>query len=219
MRLSRFLLGLTLVTATVAMTDDAFAKKKDDSAATATTPDLPVIEMTNIAEFDSVFSKAKTIQDSLTSAKTELSTARSNLNTALGAATDAPLKTALADLNTKAGGALSVAMEGARPKLTAKDAVPANVQTGIDAANGLFSAGEKTVTTAKAMVPQVQELVAACAAFPGQVPSLVKDPMAAAKSLKVVNNNLKAIKGTPGYIDALVAEVDGIWTDVKATFP
>lgn len=219
MRLSRFLLGLTLVTATITVTDDAFAKKKDDSAAAATTPDLPVIEMTNIPEFDGVFSKAKTIQDSLNSAKTELSTARGNLNTALGAATDAPLKTALADLNTKAGGALSVAMDGAKPSIKAKDAVPENVQTGIDAANGLFTAALNTVTTAKNMVPQVQELVSACTAFPGQVPGLIKDPMAAAKSLKVVNNNLKAIKGTPAYIDALVTEVDGIWNDVKSVFP
>lgn len=217
MRLARLLLGLSLLTLAAVEVPQAFAKKNADTSSSAAST-LPKIEMTGITEFDSVFSKAKTIQDSLDTAYTELTTSRTNLNTSLGVATDAPLKTALEDLKTKANGKISVAMDGAMPSLKVADDAPENVKTGVTGVNGVISSGGKAVTTAKDLVPQTQELVSAVTAFPAQVKNLASDPMAAIKALKVVTSNSKAITGFPGQITAITGEVEAMFSDIKAAF-
>lgn len=217
MRLSRLLLGLCLVTSTVALSDVAFAAKKEAGASKA--EELPTIEMTGLSELDSVFSKAKAIHETLDTTHAELTTSREKMNVSLGIATDAPVKTALADLNTKAGGKLKVAMKGNAPSLAATDAVPDNVQAGIDATNEMFGQAEKTGMKAKELLPEAEALVGACADFPGKVPDLVSDPLALAKALKTVNANVKAVRMTPEHINRIVSEVEMVWNDVKAVFP
>lgn len=191
-------------------------------AGKATTADkekeLPKIELTNISEFDSVFSKAKTIQDTLDQNHADLATSREKLNTTLGIATDAPLATALADLKTKASGKIKVAMKGGRPSLEPSEAVPDNVKAGIDAANALLDQAEKTVATAKQLLPEATSLVGACADFPGKIPGLVSDPVAVVKVTKTVGQDIKAIAATPDRINRMIADVEAMFNDVKGAF-
>lgn len=220
MRNLRLALGLSLIAVSLVATTSAFAgKSKDTSSSTAKEDDLPKIQMTGISEFDSVFSKAKAIQDSLDTAHTELSTAQGHLATELGLANTTTVMDSLKDLESKASHKVSVAMKGSTPSLKATDAVTPDAQKGIDAANALFETSEKTATTAKGLLPQSQELVGACIDFPGKVPGLVNDPLAAAKALKVVGSNLQAIKGTPDQITRLTGDIEKMWSDVKAAFP
>lgn len=220
MRFVRLVLGLSLLTTLAVHAPEAHAGKKgapagqEDAAAK-----YPKIEMTGVAQFDDVFGKAKTIQDTLDTQKTELVTARTNLNSALGVAADAPVKTALEDLKTKAEGKLKVVMNGTTPKLEAADGVPDNVKAAIDAANGMLTACGNTVAAGKDLTGQATELIGAAKDFPNQVGSVVTgDPIAAAKSLKLVTGNLKAMATTPERIKALGDEAMLIINDVKAVF-
>lgn len=210
-RFSRIALVLSLVGLT---TTTAYAAKKSGDTA----PTYVAIEMTGVAQFDEVFAKAKAIHDSLTTQETDLKTARTNVNSALGVATDAPLATALADLKTKAAGKIKVGMNGTMPKLEAGEAVPENVQKGIDSVNGLITVSGKTAETVAGLVPQAEALVVACKDFPAQVPSLVTDPMAALKATKIVANDIKAVGQTPGRLKALGDAAVAIFNDVKAAF-
>lgn len=187
-------------------------------AATTTSSD-PLIVLTGISQFDGVFGSGKGIQDKVIAQTTTLKTARTNVNTALGVATDAPLATAMADLSAKADKKITVAMNGTMPKLTPDAALPDNVKAGVDSVNGLIDAGKSTVDTCLGLKKDAESLVAAASAFPGQVPSLVTNPLELAKKVKVVGDNIKAIGNLPKLIDALVVEVDGIVKDIKAVFP
>lgn len=180
----------------------------------------PKILDCGIAEFDTVFKEAATIQTTVDSIYTQLTTARTNANTALGAATDAPFSTALADLQTKAGGKLSVAMEGTMPKIKTADAVPANVQTGIDSVNGLVDAGKKSSDDAISLKDKVTTLGKSAAAFPMKVPtmlgSLTADQVKTAP--KIVGDNAKAIKNLATNIEVISTTVTGIFTDITNAF-
>lgn len=187
-------------------------------AATTTTDDGPLIVLTGISQFDGVIGQGKDIQDKVMAQTTTLKTARSNVNTAIGAATDAPLKTAMDDLMAKADKKVTVAMNGTMPKLSADAAVPANVKAAVDAVNGLVDAGKSTVDVAVGLKTDAQQLVSACTAFPGQLPGLVSNPLEVAKKLKVLNDDIKAIGQLPTRIDAMVKEVEGMVADIKAVF-
>lgn len=186
-------------------------------AATTTTTD-PLIVLTGITQFDGVFGQGKDIQDKVIAQTTTLQTARANVNTALGVATDAPLATALGDLSTKAEKKITVAMNGTMPKLTPDAALPDNVKAGVDSVNGLIDAGKATVDTCLGLKKDAEQLVAASAAFPAQLPSLVTNPLEVAKKLKTVNDAIKGVVALPKRIDAMVAEVDGIVKDIQAVF-
>jgi hypothetical protein len=176
------------------------------------------IQMTGISAFDPTFTSAKDIQGKVTGQTTTLHSARANVNTAIGVATDAPLATALADLSKKAEKKISVAMEGSMPKLNPDAALPDNVKAAVDSVNGLVEAGNDTVTACTGLKNDATQLVSAIAGFPGQLPSVVKNPMELPKATKIVGDNAKIIGEFPKQIDALVAEVEGIYSDVKSAF-
>ncbi|MFZ5481283.1 MAG: hypothetical protein ACOZNI_31275 [Myxococcota bacterium] len=211
-RLAR-IAGLSLLALALAHAPDALAGKKDAPA------ELPKIEATGIAEFDSVFMKAKAIHDSLDTEDKNLKEARAAIATALGVAEDAPLATALEDLKKKANGKIKVALKGATPRLEPSEAVPENVQKGIEAVNKLLDASEHAVATGKELVPQAKELATAVAGFPAKVPGLVSDPMEVPKKSKIVGQDVKATQATPDRIDRLVKTCEGTFNDVKAAFP
>lgn len=179
---------------------------------------LPQIVMTGISEFDGVFGKAKGIQDKLTAETTSLKTARTNVNNALEVATDAPLETALAELMKKAEKKVGVAMEGRMPKLKAADAVPDNVQKGIDAVNGLVSAADSSITTVTGLKTDAVALAEECKAFPGKLPSLVKNPMEVMSKSKVLGDDVKATGALGDRLQLLIDEAGKILTDVQSAF-
>jgi hypothetical protein len=208
MRVSHFLAVLSLV----ALPTVALAGKARE------TDDLPTIVMTGIAEFDGVFGKAKGIQDKLTTEKASLKKAREDVNTALEVATDSPLETALAELVKKADHKIGVALEGRMPKLNAKDAVPDNVQKGIDAVNGLVVAADGTITTATGLKTDAVGLADEARAFPGKLPSLVKNPLEVASKGKVLGDDVKATGALPDRLQLVIDEATKILADVQAAF-
>lgn len=206
-------------TAPLVVADAAAAPPKKGQTGGAEEAKYPLIEMTGIAQFDEVFTPARSIQETLDGQKKALTDARTQLNTALGLASDSPVKTAIEDLKGKAEGKIKVAMNGNTPKLEASEAVPENVQAGIDAVNKLMAACQNTVATGQDLTAQSQELISKASAFPSQVPSLVTgDPAAAAKALKQVNANLKAMGTTPERLKMIGNEAMAIINDVRATF-
>lgn len=187
-------------------------------ASQAVAGDTIVIKDTGIAEFDEVFAKARDLQGSINTQNKTMVEGRGNVNSALGVAADAPLKTALEDLKTKANGKLKIVLEGRVPHLKADEAVPENVQKGMDAVNNLTDSSDKTQTTADEMAPQAQALVDATKDFPGKVPGLVKNPMEVGKKTGLVNKNVKAVAQLPEKVQQLKTEAQGVVTDVSAVF-
>ncbi|MFO0745085.1 MAG: hypothetical protein U1F43_39240 [Myxococcota bacterium] len=173
---------------------------------------------TGIAEFDDVFAKARDIQGSVQTQNQTMVEGRTNVNTAMGVAADAPLKTALEDLKTKANGKIKILMEGNVPKLQASEAVPENVQKGMDSVNALSDTSGKTSDTADQLLPQSEALVEATKDFPGKVPGLVKNPLDVAKKSKLVDKNVKAVATLPDKVKALKTEAQGVFADVTAVF-
>jgi hypothetical protein len=208
MRISQFFAILALVSLPAV----AFAGKAKEA------DPLPEIVMTGIGEFDGVFGKAKGIQDKLTSETASLKTARENVNTALEVATDSPLETALADLMKKADKKIGVAMDGRMPKLSASDAVPDNVQKGIDAVNGLVKAADSGITTAAGLKTDAVALAEEAKGFPGKLPSLVKNPMEVMSKGKVLGDDVKATAALADRVQLLIDEAGKILTDIQSAF-
>src|SRR5688500_15212359 len=162
--------------------------------------------------------KAKAIHETLDAEDKKLKDARAQLATTLGIATDAPVKNALADLKTKADGKISVELDGKTPRLKPSEAVPENVQKGIDAANKLLDVSEAAWSKGKELAPEAQRLAEAASGFPAKLPDLVKDPMELAKKSKVVGTDVKVTSATPDRVDRLVKTTEGTFADVKGTF-
>jgi predicted HAD superfamily Cof-like phosphohydrolase len=217
MRSLRLLFALPLLTLLGGL-PTADAAPKAPKGTSAKEAPLPKIEATGIAEFDAVFMKAKTIHDTLDAEDKQLVEARKQVSIALGVAEDQPLKTAFDELKKRANGKLKVALKGKMPRLEATDAIPENVQTGIDAVNKLLDAGEHAIDTGTQLVPEAKALADACVAFPGQLAGMGLDPMKLMESSKKVGNNVKATGATPDRVDRLVKTSEGVFTDVKSTF-
>ena len=209
------LASVVLATAALTLATPALAGK----AAAVFTPD-PVIVDSGIGEMDTTFRDAAKIQANVASIYKTITDARANLNTALGVATDAPIGTALADLQGKAAGKLKVAMDGTKPKLKASDAVPENVQKGMDATNGLVDAGAKAVADSAALVPQAKALGTTAAAFPMKVPTLLGTLTGeqVKTAPKIVGDNVKAIKLIPTNIQVIADEVTAMFEEIKKAF-
>ena len=121
------LMGGALV-ATAAVEPPAFAKKDKEV-------EYVKIKKTGIKEFDDIFMQVKDIQDVLQDVEKAINSSSKDLATALGLSADTPFSTAVADLKEKAQGKITVVQSGTVPTLAATDAVPGNVQAGMDAVN------------------------------------------------------------------------------------
>lgn len=172
----------------------------------------PAIQNIGSAALDGVFGEAAGIQTNLNGIYKNLTDARNNVNTTLGVAADAPVATAMADLKTKASGKLKVAMEGTKPKLKASDAVPENVQKGLDATNNLVDAGQNAVDGAMKLKDQAVALVTKLGtpAIAAELPKLLGN--------KVGSANINMIKVQPTNIQVIADQVTGIFNDIKAAF-
>lgn len=215
MRFSRILASLSVGLSLVAVPVVAHAAPKGKAAAE---PKLPKIEATGISEFDGVFMEAKAIHDVLDVEDTKLKEARKQLAIALGVAEDQPLKTAFDELLKKANGKIKTALKGKMPRLEASEAVPENVQTGIDSVNKLLDASESMIDHGVELGPKAKSLADACVAFPERLTNMGLDPMKLASASGKVLNNVKATGATPDRVDRLVKTSEGTFTDVKGTF-
>lgn len=179
----------------------------------------PKIELTTVTDFDTVLKDAQGIQTTLDGLYTNITTAKTNVNSTLGVATDAPLSTALDGLKTSAAGKVSVALNGTVPSLSAKDA-PDNVKKGVDAVNALITAGKDASDKALGLKDQVTTLGKNVAALPPKILTMAKS--LTADQLKnapgILSTDVKAVKAMPTNIQAITDTVTSIFTDVTTAF-
>lgn len=219
MRSFRALTLTSLFTVGLTLAPSAWAGKKGDAPdADPCKTEAPKITNSGIPDMDAVFSKAAAIQDTVATQTTSVCTARSHLNEALGVATDAPVATALADLKSKAGGAVKLGLDGATPKLMAADAVPDNVKAAMDAVNALVETSAGAAKETIGLLPEAKSLATTAAGFPMKVPTMKVQGVDIPTAIKVVGEDVKAMKQLPGQIEGLGKQMDMIVSDLKTTF-
>jgi hypothetical protein len=216
MRPFHLLAAFSLLSAGLALAPEAHAAKKTDTVDPCKM-ESPTITKSGISDMDQVFDKAGNIQTTVRDQTSSVCTARGHLNDALGVGTDAPVATALADLKTKAGGKIKMAMNGTMPKLEASD-VPDNVQKAVDAVNELINSSSTAATQTAGLLPEAKALATQAAGFPMKVPTMKVDNVDIPTAIKVVGENVKAIKQLPNQIEALGGQLELVVTDVKSTF-
>lgn len=180
------------------------------------------VEMTGIESIDSVFREARDIDVRLDNARTSLTVGRDELNAALGLSEGTPFADALADLQAKAQGKLQVTMNGTTPTLSVSDAVPANVQAAVDAANRAVGNYQAAVDELLGVKDELQGLVSACQALPGQIQkdagSLGLKLTEIPKTLGTVNDNLGLVQNFPNRVDRLTGELNANLQAVTGAF-
>ncbi len=212
------LFGASLVSTT------AWAKKKDEEESTDTSgiDELEIVEI-GLPSLDEVFGKAAGLITTLQGAKAKVDSSNEKVATALGLASGTPIADALNDLNEKAGGAISVAMEGSTPSLSAGDAVPENVQAGIDAVNEMTAALTEASAELTTVASEASALVTEASELPGKVKSEaqaagISSITQIATMLKNTKNNLNTVKDIPDETAALASSIANTLTLVKDTF-
>jgi hypothetical protein len=205
------LLGLGLVSTS------AFAGKKGATEAADMT-----MQQIGVPSLDAYFGKAGDMVNAVVTARTNIQTANANINTVLGLKEGTPVADALADLKTKAAGKIKVGMKGNVPTLEPSEAIPENVQAGIDAVNGLLAALGSTAEAMKVVTTNAPALVTEGKALVSKVPA-----EAAAAGLKVTQvpgavkafgKNLDIIVSLPGESKKLVDESVNTFNIVKSVF-
>src|SRR5688572_2378284 len=130
------------------------------------------VERTGIAAFDDVFERVGEIDRRLDRADGQLRDGKTNLNTALGLKQGTPISDGLAELQRRAGNKLDLSIGNhAIPKLSASDAVPSDVQSAIDAVNGMTTNFSGSIEDLAALAPEIDKLVKQSA----KIPSRLKD--------------------------------------------
>ncbi|MEQ1503662.1 MAG: hypothetical protein ABMB14_15595 [Myxococcota bacterium] len=190
-----------------------------DAMADLQAQDIPVITETGITAFDSVLMKAKAIHDTLDAIQGRVIGAQDRIALAVGLTEGTPIRMTMWELKQRAGGPIEVQMRDSKPYLTVGGTGSQEVQAMIDAANkgALDLAG--IPNEVKELVPQVQALVAACQAFPGQLnPQLIQEagmsPLQLPKVAKTLANDVKAVVATPKRIESLVSAAQDLITGI-----
>ena len=116
------------------------------------------------------------------------------------------LKTARANVNTALEVATDAPLETALADLLKK------------ADNGLVSAADSSITTATGLKTDAVALAEECKAFPGKLPSLVKNPMEVMSKSKVLGDDVKATGALGDRLQLLIDEAGKILTDVQSAF-
>lgn len=186
---------------------------------------IPEIQKTGISEFDPTFMDVKSIHDDLDTIRSALKSGNQNLATALDMPRETSLDESLAELKKRANNKINYTLEnGAWPKLKATDAVPSDVQAGIDAVNNLVDSIKTSSETLAAMPAKAKELGITAAAFPADLNMdlLTKNNLTVDKLptiAKKLKNNAKAIKATPERIERVTDQTVNMVTKVTAAFP
>jgi hypothetical protein len=203
-----------------ALSVPAFAGSSSDALAELQEAEaLPEIQETGITAFDSVFMKAKAIHDTLDKVQDAIIGAQDELAVAVGLEEGTPIRLTMWELKQRAGGPIEVQMKDGKPYLTLGG-------TGTDEVKGMVAAVNQgaaklaTIPGELAGLPaEVQQLVAACQAFPSQLnPQLLKEagmnPLQLPKVAKTLASNIKAVTATPKRIDTLGTAAKDLLTGI-----
>lgn len=183
----------------------------------------PEIKLVKIQQFDPTLSDAKSIHDSLFVMETKLKDANKGLAKTLNLPETTSVDECLTELKKRANGKVRVAMKGRVPKLEPSDAIPSDVQAGIDAVNGMMDDLEAGLTQVEAMPPKVNELIGSAKSFPGQLNAdLIKQnnlaPTELPKIAKTLGADVKAIEATPERIKGVTDQTMNLFSKVQSTF-
>jgi hypothetical protein len=207
-----FSLSALSVPAFAGSSSDAMAELQEAEA-------LPEIQETGITAFDSVFMKAKAIHDTLDKVQGAIIGAQDELAVAVGLEEGTPIRLTMWELKQRAGGPIEVQMKDGKPYLTLGG-------TGSDEVKGMVAAVNQgaaklaTIPGELAGLPaEVQQLVAACQAFPSQLnPQLLKEagmnPLQLPKVAKTLAGNIKAVTATPKRLDVLGTAAKDLLTGI-----
>ena len=219
MRFSKFLAVILTLVSMSLFFSTAWAKKSTESASTE--EELTLVDV-GLPSFDAIYAKAKTLIESINSARDSVKDANTKLVTVLGLAEGTPLKDALEDLKKKAEGKITVAMNGKTPTLKASDAVPQNVTDGINAVNALATACTKGIDTLTAAMGDAKALGAETIALPPKVPAEIKSAGLKATEVpgvtKKVNSNNKVVAKLPTSMDNLVKSLQDTLNTITSVF-
>lgn len=181
--------------------------------------ELPQIAETGITAFDSVFMKAKAIHDTLDSVQNRILGAQDRVALALGLPEGTPIRMSMWELKQKAGGPVNVEMRDGKPYLTLSGAGSQEGKAMLESVNSAANDLVGIPQDLAKLPAQVQELVAACQAFPGQLnPQLLAEagmkPLELPKVAKTLGQNVKAVVATPKRIDGLITASKDLLTGI-----
>lgn len=168
------------------------------------------IKLTGVSELDSVFQEAAEIDTILDDCRRSLKTGRVNLAKALELPEGTPLEDSLTELKQRAKGKLKVAQKNGKVSITASDAVPGNVQEGLDALQDMLDGYAASLDALASLPDQVQSLSKESSALVKKL----EDPSSLGLSAteipgiaKKSNKNLKMISNMPNRVDKLTGEL------------
>ena len=193
-------IALSALLALSALSAPAFAggSSSADALTELREAELPEIAETGITAFDSVFMKAKAIDDTLDKVQGRILGAQDNIAVAVGLPAGTPIRMTMWELKQKAGGPVTVEMVDGKPQLAVGGAGADQAKAMLDAVNSGAADLAKIPGDMAEIPKQVQELVAACQGFPAQLnPGLLAEagmnPLQLPKIAKTLANNIKAV--------------------------
>lgn len=218
MRTILALLGVSLLAISLSGSSLAGEAKKGEA------PKYPQIQLTKIQEFDPSLTKAKGIHERLEATENKLQNANKSLAATLKLPETTSIEDSLAELRKRADNKIELALEKGRiPRLKPTDAVPSDVQQGIDTVNGMMDDLGASLEQIEAMPTEVDALIKEVQTFPSQLkPELLKKNNIAVTELgkltKTLNADLKAIEATPERIKAVTDQTMNLFGKVQKAF-
>ncbi len=213
-----FAMGMTFVGQAEAKKPKPTEPAEGTEAAAATEPVALEMKTVGVPDVDNVFTAANEPLKSISDAKMKLESLNKNLATALALPEGTPFADALNDLKAKGEGKIQMAMdEKGMPKLSASDAVPANVQTAIDAVNTGVSDLQAAVALLAAVPDQCKAVASSAtgispSSFTGASPTQVP------KMMKTVQGNIKVLGMVPDEVKSLVDASTSVVSTLTSTF-
>lgn len=219
---SAFLLSAALIFTIGSSDAEAGKKKKKSGNSDGAAAEMIEIGETGVSAFDDVFNQVKDIHTTLDEATATITSAETNLLTALGAAEGTPLADALSEFTASAGDMVTLEMDGTTPNFSVNPEAPENITTGVEGLKSAVSDVQTVVTNLTELPPKVTELIDASKSMPGQAPAALKEAGLSAKDImpavKTVKNNVKATAQTPDRVTSTTAAATGFLSTITGAF-
>lgn len=210
----------------LALAPEALAGKKpaaESGAEAAKDPyAVPEIKPTKIAEFDTLFEKARVPVTSLAATRKQVDEAQKRMNTAVGLGADATFAAALTELKTKVETKGTLAYKkGKVPTFTTADAMPDDVQKMIDESNAAMGDFGAAFTQLESIQVELAALATETAELPGKVPAAAKasglKPTEIPGATTATKNNAGVVGDGKDQATKLMASLNGIVSTVEST--
>ena len=218
------LLGLCLCATAAGGTDAAAAGAKTSRNARSGME----IQDVGVKSLDSFFSDAREIDDRLDRAQRARRQGRLGINAALGLDRSTSLEAAVTELKTRARGNLTVVMRGGVPQLAAKDVLPSDLVSAVDAVNAAAAGYAGAMKDLAGIPKRSASLVRKSRRLPkklksqyvdgfdpAQIPQMLKQTSALKNNVRVVKDlprrSRHVVRGLNQDMGVLVRSFGGTW--------